>query len=113
MPVLPQLIRRLTPVIKSTFGSYHRSSNSNGSKAFWRGARFEKGAVDGPLDEWDPYDDLLTPKGGFLNVDGNSTATVSGETVAAKQASSGLSLARDGFTEGGTSVRDMESGLHR
>lgn len=94
---------------------YHRgsSSGSNGSKTFkvsWGGARRKKGATaDGHLSGWDPYDDLQTPKCDYLEMDGHSDGTKSEETFAAQQASPGL---RDGFTEGGVLVRDMESGLH-
>ncbi|MCJ1264234.1 hypothetical protein MMC22_004105 [Lobaria immixta] len=115
VPVLPQLIRRLAPVIKSTFSSYHRGSKGNGSKTFkgsWGGAKYDKHTADGPLGEWDPYGDLLTPKGDYLKMEGNSSGTKSEETVATKQASPEFSVARDGFTEGGVLVRDLESGLH-
>lgn len=115
VPVLPQLIRRLAPVIKSTFSSYHRGSKGNGSKTFkgsWGGAKYDKHTADGQLGEWDPYGDLLTPKGDYLKMEGNSSGTKSEETVATKQASPGLSVTRDDFTEGGVLVRDLESGLH-
>ena len=45
-------------------------------------------------------------------MDGRSTRNKSEETFADKQASPGLYAARDGFTEGGTLVRDLERGLH-
>lgn len=114
VPVLPQLIRRLAPVIISTFGSYHRSKSSNGSKTSkvpWGGGRCKNRAADAQLGKWDPYDDLQTPKGEYLQMDGHSSGTKSEETFAAQQESPGLPFARAGFTEGGTLVRDMESGL--
>lgn len=114
VPVLPQLIRRLAPVIKSTFGSYHHRSNSNGSKTTkgsWDSGRFKKRVAHGHFDVWDPYNDLHSTKGDVLEMDGRSTGNKSEETFADKQASPGLS-ARDGFTEGGTLVRDLERGLH-
>lgn len=45
-------------------------------------------------------------------MDGHSAGNKSEEAFADKQASPGLSSARDGFTEGGTLVRDLERGLH-
>lgn len=117
VPVLPQLLRRLAPLIKSKLGSYHRSnSGSNGSKTFkvsWGGARYQERAADAELGKLDPYDDLHTPNGVYLETDGQSDGAKSEETFAAKRESPGLSFARDDFTEGGTLVRDVEGGLRK
>lgn len=98
MPVLPQLIRRLPPVTKATFGTYHRSS-SHGSKHFkvpCGGNRYEKRAADGQLAGSDPYNDLHSPRCDYLEMDSHSKSE---------------EKSRDGFTEGGTSVGDFKTGL--
>lgn len=79
----------------------------------WGDARYKKRAADAELGNWDPYDDLFTPKGAYLEMNGQSDGAKPLETFAAKRESPVLSFARDGFTEGGTLVRDMENGLHK
>ena len=101
VPVLPQLIRRLPPAIKSMFGTYHRSSSSSshGSKHFkvpCGGARYKQRTTDGQLAGSDPYHDLHSPRCDYLEMDGHSRSE---------------EKSRDGFTEGGMSVRDVETGL--
>ncbi|MCJ1469906.1 hypothetical protein MMC07_008550 [Pseudocyphellaria aurata] len=108
VPVLPQLIRRLAPVIKSTFASYaHRHPKHSGSShtlgaPSWPGAREQRTCADD-----DPFNYIDTPrKSNYVEM--KDARAGSEETILAKSPP-----AQSRFTEGGTHPvgGDLERGI--